>query len=99
MRLRTLTQFYTQLDRTTADRLLAPDFTMREAGLEPRYSRDDYLSLLYDTVLPSVPDFSCALGRAGGGGYEAVGLYVCGHSAPAGIAPGVHSFESCCATR
>lgn len=63
-----LDEFYTNLNRETTERLLAPDFEVYEAGDGVdghRFSREDYLHLMHDTLLQAIPDFQCVWGPAG----------------------------------
>lgn len=60
-----LRQFYTQLDRDTAEQLLADDFKMQEEGHDKVFSKKDYIGLLYGAVKPAVPDFTWGYASSG----------------------------------
>lgn len=53
-----LHQFYNNLNKECCVKLLADDFKMQELGSEKQFTKSDYLNLLYNIVLPAVPDFS-----------------------------------------
>jgi len=77
-----LEQFYTKLSRSTAEELLAPNFEMYEVGHAKKFNKDDYIGLLYNTVLPSIPDFKWGFAtdnRIDGDGYVLVTVTASGH--------------------
>ncbi|KAG1661701.1 hypothetical protein FOA52_002037 [Chlamydomonas sp. UWO 241] len=57
-----LSDLYGKLDREVACSVLADDFFMHEAGRDEKiYGRDDFMSMVYGSVLPAIPDFQwCA---------------------------------------
>lgn len=77
-----LNEWYSHLDRETAERMLHQDFALYEAGHERKFGRRDYVSLMYDVILPAIPDFQW--GHASNyevdrDGYVLVTVQACGH--------------------
>lgn len=74
--------FYHDLDKQKLASLMADDFRMTEEGGSKVYSKQDYLAVLCDCVLPAVPDFrwgAATNAETDNDGYAIVTVTATGH--------------------
>jgi len=77
-----LHSFYHDLERSKLASLMADDFKMSEDGGSKTYSKEEYLAVLCDCVLPAVPDFrwgAATNAETDNDGYAIVTVAATGH--------------------
>ncbi|KAK9837688.1 hypothetical protein WJX74_003010 [Apatococcus lobatus] len=82
-RLAVLNRFYTNIDKTTYDELLADSFKLTTAAAgHSTYGKADYTKLMTDMVKPAIPNFSWGHATSGDksdDGYSIVTVQATGH--------------------